>query len=402
MQKWTEYHIDFLANDTQPQAEIPAWLTLSAIAEVPKFHATLPQYHPTPLLNLHRMAADAKIAGLYVKNEAERLGLNAFKALGSSYAISKIICRHLGLDLSATKFTDLQDPSLQEKIRSLVFATATDGNHGRGVAWTAAQLGCHAHIFMPAGTEAERVEAIRQLGAEVTVTDGSYDETVALAHAESAAHGWTLVQDTAFPGYEEIPQLIIQGYATMAAEIADQMAAAQQQPTHIFLQAGVGSMAGAMLATLKQYFPSARFIIIEPQNVACCMLAAATQNDAAAITGIQQTVMAGLNCGTPCPLIMPLLRHHAHFFAACPDFVAAHGMRLAAKPPTGDAAYIAGESGAVGLGLAALLIGAHLPQSRRRMAIDENAVLLTINTEGAMAESVWQQIVHSNALPLPE
>lgn len=255
---------------------------------------------------------------------------------------------------------------------------------------------------MPAGTEAERVEAIRQLGAEVTVTDGSYDETVALVHAESAAHGWTLVQDTAFPGYEEIPQLIIQGYATMAAEIADQMAAAQQQPTHIFLQAGVGSMAGAMLATLKQYFPSARFIIIEPQNVACCMLAAAMRNDAAAIAGIQQTVMAGLNCGTPCPLIMPLLRHHAHFFAACPDFVAAHGMRLAAKPPTGDAAYIAGESGAVGLGLAALLIGAQLPQSRRRMAIDENAVLLTINTEGAMAESVWQQIVHSNALPLPE
>ena len=402
MRKWTEYHIDFLANDTQPQAEIPTWLTLSATAEVPKFHATLPQYHPTPLLDLHHLAADANVAGLYVKNESERLGLNAFKALGSSYAISKIICQHLGLDLSATKFTDFQSPALQDKIRSLVFATATDGNHGRGVAWTAAQLGCQAHIFMPAGTEAERVEAIRKFGATVTVTDGSYDETVALAHAEAAAHGWTLVQDTSFPGYEDIPRLIIQGYATMAAEIADQMATAGRHPTHIFLQAGVGSMAGGMLATLKQYFPAARFIIIEPQNVACCMLAAAQQNDTAAIEGIQQTIMAGLNCGTPCSLIMPLLRQHAHFFAACPDFVAAHGMRLAATPPTGDTAYISGESGAVGLGLAALLTCDKLPQTRRRMDIDENSVLLTLNTEGAMAESVWQQIVLDDAHPLPE
>lgn len=401
MEKWTEYQIDFLANDVAAKAAIPDWLTLEAVAEVPKFHAAMPEYQPTPLLALNSLAKQGGIAGLYVKNEAARFGLNAFKALGSSYTISKTLCSKLGLDLLETGFTGLQQPEVKAQTAKFAFATATDGNHGRGVAWTARQLGLAAHIYMPAGTEPERVQAIRDFGAEVTVTDGSYDETVARAWAEAQQNGWTLVQDTSFPGYEDIPKLIIQGYATMAAEITEQLPE-RVSPTHIFLQAGVGSMAGGMLAVLKQRYPAAKFIILEPKNVACCLLAAAEQNDAASVPGIQKTIMAGLNCGTPCPLIMPLLRDHAAFFLGCPDFVAAHGMRLAVSPLAGDPAYTAGESGAIGLGIAALLLSPHLAESRRRMGIGAGSVLLTLNTEGAMAPSVWQSIVKEGALPLPE
>lgn len=401
MKQWTEYQINFLANDTTPAAAIPDWLTLDAVAEAPKFHATMREYQPTPLLALPKLAEAGRIAGLYVKNEAERFGLNAFKALGSSYTISKTLCDRLGLDLLATGFVGLQQPEIKAQTAKYVFATATDGNHGRGVAWTAKQLGLAAHIYMPAGTEPERVQAIRDMGAEVTVTDGSYDETVAQAWKTAQQNGWTLVQDTAFPGYEDIPKLIIQGYATMAAEIAAQLPKGVS-PTHIFLQAGVGSMAGGMLAFLQQRYPAAKFIILEPKNVACCLLSAAEKNDAAAVPGIQKTIMAGLNCGTPCSLIMPLLRAHADFFIGCPDFVAAHGMRLAADPTPGDPAYTSGESGAIGLGIASLLLTPRLAQSRALLGIDESSVLLTLNTEGAMAPSVWQKIVKEGALPLPE
>lgn len=397
MEKWTEYGIDFLANDTRPGAAIPGWLALSAVAGVPRFHAAMPGYQPTPLLRLKNLARAGRVAGVYVKNEAPRFGLNAFKVLGSSYAISRTICQKLGLDLDKVGFAGLK----QQNLQGMVFATATDGNHGRGVAWVSRELGCPAHIYMPAGTEPERADAIRAFGAEVTVTGLCYDDTAALAKAQAESHGWTLVQDTAFPGYEEIPRLIIQGYATMAAEIAAELPP-EEAPTHIFLQAGVGSMAGGMLACLAQYYPAAKFIILEPKNVACCLLAAEQQNDAACVTGVQQTIMAGLNCGTPCPVIMPLLREKAGFFLGCPDYVAAHGMRLAARPTPGDEAYTAGESGAVGLGISALLISGKLAQSRAKLGINANSRLLSLNTEGSMAPSVWRQIVEHNACPLPE
>lgn len=397
MEKWTEYGIDFLANDTAPQAVMPDWLTLSAVAGAPKFHAAMPGYQPTPLLKLENLAKAGNVAGVYVKNEAPRFGLNAFKVLGSSYAISQTICQKLGLSLDEVGFAGLKRQNLQ----NMVFATATDGNHGRGVAWVSRELGCPAHIYMPAGTEPERAEAIRAFGAAVTVTDLCYDDTAALAKAQAEQNGWTLVQDTSFPGYVEIPKLIIQGYATIAAEIAKQLPP-DEAPTHIFLQAGVGSMAGGMLACLAQYYPAAKFIILEPKNVACCLLAAEQQNDAASVPGVQQTIMAGLNCGTPCPLIMPLLREKAACFIGCPDYVAAHGMRLAARPTPGDEAYTAGESGAVGLGIAALLLSDRLAQSRAKLGIDEGSRLLSLNTEGSMAPSVWRQIVEHNACPLPE
>ncbi len=209
-----------------------------------------------------------------------------------------------------------------------------------------------------------------------------------------------------FRSYTEIPKLIIQGYSTMATEI---MAQLQQQelptPTHIFLQAGVGSMAGGMLAFLAQAMaqsaqPHPKFIILEPKQVNCCYLAAQSGNPAASVPGVQQTIMAGLNCGTPCSVVMPLLQAQADCFMACPDFVAAHGMRLANS--TQAAPFISGESGAVALGAIDLLLQRpEMAQARQILNINTNSVMLGINTEGAMAPSVWQKIVKEGACPLP-
>lgn len=404
MREWrNNYGIDVLQNDVDAAWELPDWLTPAATAPVQGFHRSMAAYAPTPLLRLDELAHRGGVSAVYVKNEAERFGLNAFKALGSSFAIGQEVCRRLGLDIARHGMADILDPRWCDQVAGLAFATATDGNHGRGVAWTAQLLGCRAFVYMPRGTEPERVEAIRALGATVTVTDVSYDETVALAAAEAAANGWVLVQDTSFAGYEDIPKAIIQGYSTIAAEVADELRAQGKVPTHIFLQAGVGSMAGGLAACYLQEFAAAepKIVILEPKDVACCYLSARAGENVS-VGGVQQTIMAGLNCGTPCPLIMPILQQRAEFFLACPDFVAAHGMRLAERPLGDDPHFVSGESGAIGLGTAALLLQRpELAEVRAAMGIDERSVLLVLNTEGAMAPSVWRRIVQEGEYPLP-
>ena len=406
------YQIKMLFNQPAAAAAFPEWLQPRQTKAVQHFHQSLPQYQPTPLLTLPRLAAEGGVQAVLIKNEAERFGLNAFKALGSSWAIARLLAERLGLNPETVRLADLTQPENRSRLAAekIAFCTATDGNHGRGVAWAAKLLDCPCHIYLPAGAEPERVQAIAQLGAEVLTTELSYDDTVALARKQAEAHGWLLVQDTTLPGYTEIPKLIIQGYSTMATEI---MAQLQQQklptPTHIFLQAGVGSMAGGMLAFLAQAMaqsaqPRPKFIILEPKQVNCCYLATQSGNPAASVPGVQQTIMAGLNCGTPCSVVMPLLQAQADCFMACPDFVAAHGMRLAngSQATTAQAPFISGESGAVALGAIALLLQRpEMAQAREILNINANSVMLGINTEGAMAPSVWQKIVKEGACPLP-
>lgn len=411
MREIEAYQHKLLVNDRlDAAASWPDWLRARRAEPVRRFHQSLPAYQPTPLLALADLATAGGVQAVLIKNEAERFGLNAFKALGSSWAIAALLAERLGLKADGITLDELLQPQHQAKLADVTLCTATDGNHGRGVAWVARLLGLPARIFMPAGAEPERVQAIAALGAQVQPTGLSYDETVALAREQAERHGWLLVQDTTLPGYTEIPKLIIQGYATMAAEIAEQLAAQKlPAPTHIFLQAGVGSMAGGMLAFLAQTLPNRtsaqpdvrpKFIILEPRSVACCYLAARTGDMAASVPGVQTTIMAGLNCGTPCSLVMPLLRDRAQYFLACPDFTAAHGMRLAAA---GRPGFISGESGAIALGAMALLLQQpRLAALRQALDINASSVLLGINTEGAMAPSVWRQIVQAGAYPLPE
>lgn len=210
--------------------------------KVQQFHASFPVYEKTPLVSFMDTAAALGIKAMYVKDESYRFGLNAFKVLGGSYAIGSYLAQKLGMDISQLPYDKMISDEVRKKLGEITFVTATDGNHGRGVAWTANQLKQKAVVYMPKGSAKERLKNIQAEGAEASITDLNYDSAVRLANSQAEEKGWVMVQDTAWEGYEDIPAWIMQGYGTMGYEAAEQL---PERPTHIFLQAGLGSMAGA-------------------------------------------------------------------------------------------------------------------------------------------------------------
>lgn len=367
---------------------LPKFLNEEVSNKVRNFHSSISNYQVTPLISLNNLAKKLNIKGIYVKDESYRFNLNSFKSLGSIYAIFKIVCEKLHIDDSETTFEDLQNPEIKEKLKDMVFITATDGNHGKGVAFAASKLGCKSIVLMPKGSVEIRAEAIRQVGAyEVTITDLNYDDAVRKAAKMAEENNWYLVQDTAWDGYEDIPNYITQGYTTMANETYDQLQEyGIEKPTHLFLQAGVGSMAGGVLGYFANKYKGNPPIttIVEPKNVAC-IYKSALVNDGKphAITGDLHTIMAGLNCGEPNTATWPILRDFASFYAACPDDVTSKGMRLMANPLGDDKKIISGESGAVGLGLLALLMERkEFEKVRKYMNLNSDSVVLIFSTEG--------------------
>ena len=343
------------------------------------FHSSFPQYAPTPLAELSALAAQMGLKSLLVKDESQRFGLNAFKVLGGSYAIARHIAARLGLRPEEMTFAALKGEAARAALGNAVFFTATDGNHGRGVAWTARELGCRAVVRMPKGTAKSRVENIRALGAEVTVEDCNYDGCVRLAARQAReTAGGVLVQDTAWPGYTQVPLWIMQGYLTMALEADEQMVA---PPTHIFLQAGVGSMAAAVAAYFKQAHPQnpPKIILVEPA-AADCFFRSAANGEITAVTGEMRTMMAGLACGEPSPIAWDILKRLTAAYLSCEDAAAARGMRALARPLAGDKAIVSGESGASTLG--ALLDAAADEKAREALGLDERARVLLFSTEG--------------------
>ena len=252
-----------------------ALLKQEEVQKVRAFHAGFPQYEPTPLVNLPRMAGHLGIRELCIKDESWRFGLNAFKVLGGSYAMSRYIAEELGHPEEPLPYAELTSPELHQKFGQAVFFSATDGNHGRGVAWSARQLGQKAVIFMPKGTTNARLKNIQAEAAEVTIEDMNYDACVRLAAEEAAKvpHG-VVIQDTAWKGYEKIPSWIMQGYSTMVDEAVE---ACSAPPTHVFVQAGVGSLAGAVTGYIANRFSPAppRIIVVEAEAAACLYRSAA-------------------------------------------------------------------------------------------------------------------------------
>ena len=215
--------------------------------KVQAFHASFPEYTPTPLVNLGGLAGELGLGSVYVKDESYRFGLNAFKVLGGSYAIGSYIAGRLGMDISELPYEKLVSDEVRAKLGEITFVTATDGNHGRGVAWTANRLKQKAVVYMPQGSALERLHNIQALGADASITDLNYDDAVRLANEGAEKYGWVMVQDTAWEGYEDIPAWIMQGYTTMALEAVQQLEQIRaQRPTHIFLQAGVGALSGGL------------------------------------------------------------------------------------------------------------------------------------------------------------
>ena len=385
----------------------PGFLAPDAVRNVQRLHRTLPDYQPTPLVRLDALAHRLGVRAVFVKDESKRFGLNAFKGLGGSYALFCTVCSELGLDAQTAAFADLQAPEIREKVSKMVFVTATDGNHGKGVAWAAGQLGCEAHVYMPKGSSLLRAQAIRDAGkAEVRILDVGYDDAVRYAAQMAQENGWHLVQDTSWEGYTEIPQWIAQGYTTMAAEAAGQLEEAGfARPTHVFLQAGVGAMAGGVLGYLANRYEGARptVCIAEPETVACIYRSFQEDDgEPHAAEDCGGTIMAGLNCGEPCTVTWPVIRDHAAWGFACPDFVSAYGMRLLGAPAAGDTQVVSGESGAVTTGLLALLATKpECSELRGLLGLNEDAVVLLFSTEGDTDPVYYDGIVREGWFALP-
>ena len=367
------------------------------------FHRSFPEYSITPLHALPAMAQRLGIGNLYVKDESYRFGLNAFKVLGGSFAMAKYIAGQLGRNISEVTHGYLTSAAFQKEFTPATFFTATDGNHGRGVAWAARQLGQKCVVHMPKGSSKTRFDNIAAEGATVSIEEVNYDECVRIAAAEAAQteHG-VVVQDTAWEGYEEIPGWIMQGYGTMASEAAQQLQrAGVLRPTHIFVQAGVGSLAGAVVGYFASIFPDnpPKFIIMEAQSAAC-LYKGAVAGQLQSVDGDLQTIMAGLACGEPNILGWDILLNHATAFVSCPDWVAALGMRMLAAPVRGDVPIVSGESGAVGMGLlAAIMHDPAYTQLRRTLELGSDSRVLLFSTEGDRDPWQYENIVWGGAYP---
>lgn len=377
-----------------PRGEVPPFLRPVATEAPWAFHHTLPDYAPTPLVRLPGLARALGVGEVLVKDESHRFGLNAFKGLGGIYALARAAGEVLGLAGPLT-WERLQTPAARQALAGVEFVTATDGNHGRGVAWAARRLGCRAHVYLPAGSVPARAQAILDAGAvEAEILPLSYDDTVAHAARLAREKGWRLIQDTSWPGYEDVPAWIVQGYTTMAREAAEQLEElGLARPTHVFLQAGVGAMAGGVLGYLAARYGEAApdFLIAEPEDIPC-IYASAQAGQPRRVEGQAGTIMAGLNCGTPCSLTWPVLRDLARWYAACPDAVAEEGMRLLGRPHPGDPAVVSGESGAVTAGLLARLAQSPL---RQDLGLGEDSVVLLFSTEGDTDPEHYRQVLRN-------
>ena len=395
-----------IRNEQKTSGTWPAILTAAATDAAHRIHRELPGYAPTPLAKLDAMADRIGVKAMLVKDESKRFGLNAFKGLGGLYALTRVICKSLGLDIADVSFSDLKKPEYADAIRSMVFVTATDGNHGRGISWAAGQLGCEAHVYMPVGSSALRAQAIRDVNprAEVKITNLSYDDTVRFAAGMSEKHGWYLIQDTSWEGYEEIPTWIIQGYTTMAYEAVLQMRELSLTPTHVFVQAGVGAMAGGIVGYLANMFEGHRptFCVTEPEAMACIYRSAQVcDGKPHEAINTKPTIMAGLNCGEPCTITWPILRDFADWYLKCPDNVSAYGMRLLAAPSGGDRQVISGESGAVTTGIVNLIAEkSKYAELRELLGINRDSVILCFSTEGDTDPVHYRKIVYEGRYPL--
>ena len=374
------------------------------INKAKKFHESFPQYTKTPLANLNNLAKELGFGGLYIKDESYRFGLNAFKVLGGSYAMAKYLASKLNKDISELSYEKLTSPETRKELGEITFVTATDGNHGRGVAWTANQLKQKAVVYMPKGSSLTRLENIRKEGATATIEDMNYDEAVRLAAKYASENNGLVVQDTAWEGYEEIPTWIMQGYGTMALEALEQLNEyGVERPTHIFVQAGVGSLAGAVQGFFASVFPENCPIttIVEAEEADCLYRSAvAGDGKPRIVTGDMPTIMAGLACGEPNTIGWEVLKSYSSMFVSSPDWVAAKGMRILGNPLKGDDRVISGESGAVGAGLiTAIMTDDKYKELREKLNLNENSRVLLFSTEGDTDPDKYKQIVWDGEYP---
>ncbi|HWX48738.1 MAG TPA: diaminopropionate ammonia-lyase [Roseomonas sp.] len=349
--------------------------------------AAWPGYAVTPLHPLPEIARECGIAALHYKDEGGRFGLGSFKALGGAYAVARLLVAELAKRgvANAAQVRDLLEGRHAEATRAITVTCATDGNHGRSVAWGAQRFGARCVIFVHEGVSQARRDAIAAYGAEIRVVPGTYDDAVREAAATADREDWFVVSDTSYPGYTEVPRDVMQGYRLMVEEA---LAALPEPPTHVFIQGGVGGVAAAVSVQLRARFgPGPRVIVVEPEKAAC-LLASAEAGQPTAIAGELDTLMAGLACGEPSLLAWQELERGAFAFMAVSDETAVDVMRLlAARQP----AIVAGESAVAGL--VGLLLAAGDAAARAALGLDAESRVLVFGTEGATDPELYARLV---------
>lgn len=388
-----------LFHNPRALAGVPYGRVQEAVMDLAGHHAAFdeitrwPGYAATPLRALGDVAGALGLAAVHYKDEGGRFGLGSFKALGGAYAVR----RHLGALVEAALGHAVDTAALlagrhRTLTETVTVTTATDGNHGRSVAWGAQLFGCRAVIYIHQEVSAGRQAAIEAYGATVVRTPGNYDDSVRRAAADAAANGWTVVSDTTYPGYRDIPRDVMHGYTVMVEEALRQWPD-QAPPTHAFVQGGVGALPAAVAAHLWQRLGLRRpcFVVVEPERAAC-LLASARAGKPVAVTGKLDTMMAGLACGEASELAWDLLVRGADAFMAIPDSDAIDAMRLLADR---QPAVVAGESAVAGL--AALRVAASDPTARAALRLGPDSRVLLFGSEGATDPALYARIVGRSA-----
>ena len=385
--------VDFIKNKYQTDAENPLLPLFSneARAAVLMLHQKLrPAYAETPLIRLDALAKTYGLSELYIKDESRRGILNAFKLLGGSFAVINILCQMTGINIADFELEALKKSLKKKQIKNVTFAAASDGNHGRSVAFAAHITGQTAVIYMPKGTAEDRIKNIEALGSKVVVTEGNYDDCGRMITEDAEKYGWSIVPDTASEGDPQIARWVMQGYLTMASEIMDTLT---QPPTHLFLQAGVGSMAAAMMTAFKlEYKQNAPSVYIMEPHQADCFYRSGKVGHSVSVTGDLDSMMAGLSCGVPSPDAWSLIKDYADGFFSVDDRISANGMRILANPLESDDKIVSGESGAVGTGLIDYIM-TQSPELQSVLGLNNHSRILLISTEGATDRKNYRDVV---------
>jgi diaminopropionate ammonia-lyase len=364
----------------------------AALAEI----SSWPGHAPTPLVRLDGLARVLGAGEIHYKDERGRFGLKSFKALGGAYAVANVLRQRVtaATGRSSISSKQLLSGEFSDIVRTATVTCATDGNHGRSVAWGAQLFGCTCVIFVHEHVSQGRRDAIAKYGAEVRVVKGNYDDAVRHAAATARANGWTVVSDTSYPGYRDIPLDVMHGYGVMAAEIAQQLADAP--PTHVFAQAGVGALAAAICAYFWLHWGPRRplFVVVEPTR-ADCVYQSLAAGKPVTVGGSLDTVMAGLACGEVSELAWEILHGGANAAVAIDDAYALDAVRALARSAAGDPPIVAGETG--GTGLAALLAARDYPGIRQTLALDAKSHVLLLGSEGDTDPQIYREVVGRNA-----
>jgi len=373
-------------------------MDVETISKVRDFHATFPDFAPTPLAALDNLASELGVGGIYVKDESSRFGLNAFKGLGATFALASFIAQTVGMPVWELDAKTMASREMRERLGEFTFIATTDGNHGRAVAWAARKIGQKAIIYMPKGCPQVKLNNIHKEGAEGYITEMNYDDTIRFtADLAAKTPRGVIVQDTAWEGYWDIPGWIMQGYAVTALESCEQLKAQGTRPTHVLLQAGTGAFAGAAQGVISNFYgkDSPTSFIVEPP-VADCYYRTVKKGDGGVVNVAvdDYSIMQGLACGEPNPIAWDIIRNKSSYFVSMEDEFAARGMRVLGNPLGNDPRVISGESGASTMGfLTELLTSPDLAELREQAKIDKDSRILLFSTEGDTDPENYRRIV---------